>query len=336
MVDMARDCRVISLYYENAEATVVNEFFMETAGEEQGDKISQKIKRVFDAIIKKFKEFIEAIKTRLQNAKMNAKMRGQLLKCRIKLRGVIKDKETRKVFVAVEKVRIKGISEYKKLYDKFMRHQITFEDFCRGGEKIEADMMAQFQRIDAMRSSTTLIDVSTPKGAFMVSEAAKITYDLEATQTKIIEKIDADVIKEERRIQAEAAKAAKASDDAAPTVSAATQRYGNFLTRSARKAITVVVAVAGIAATLGWLSRRAEKQNQTQVNESVEDFYLPLYANSGDMDMADDFLEEVIGGASGETDGYDELLEFFEDGDEFSESGDDDEDDFDSYLGSLV
>ena len=298
---VGRNCKVTQLYYENAENDIINRFYMETAGENDGKRLSERVREIFGKIIQKFKEFIETIKRKASDFALKTKYKAMLLKCKIQLRGVIKDKEIRKCVIDIRKILLDATMEAKKLHDKFLRHNITYDDFVRGMERIEVDFGRKMTIVEQRADKGMIFDPTSTKGLYTIEEIAKVTYRFDDEVVKLVDKMNSDVETELRKMEDEAAKAAAASAETSSKEVAAAQRTGNFFTRANRVAIAAIVAAASVATTVGFLHRRAQKQSSSgSVNESVEDdsfFSTLLYENSeDDYDgrVSDDFLSKIL------------------------------------------
>ena len=118
---LVTECNVIRLYYENAEANILNDLFFETAdageseskAKEIADKIVTKIKEIIESI----KQFFEQLKRKHESAKIAAMLKGECARSNKLIKANIKDKEISKAMAQAYKLQQRAFVEVRKQYD---------------------------------------------------------------------------------------------------------------------------------------------------------------------------------------------------------------------------
>ena len=288
-----KEVKVIQLYYENAEANIVNSLFLETADtgadeESRVQKIKDKITETINDIIEKIKEFFAQIRRKIETTKIRHILSSEAARSTKKIAATVNDKETVKAIAAIYNIQNKAIIDSRKVYEQFMAHKIDF-DTCRDKfEQIEEKAYDAIERVENDMDDLKLINTSSAKGNYMLSEITKRVNEVAKVQSKIIDKMEKEVIDEENRLRTEAARAAFEQ-----AVAAAASRRAAFMSKINKKAVAAIIAVAGIAATSVILYNLANKVAYASRDRRVAEALAHQFDESaGEGDYFADILED--------------------------------------------
>lgn len=297
------DCDVIRLYYENKEANIINDLYFETADDETfGDKVDElgkKVKAKIEKIIESIKEFFEQIKRKHESAKVQAMLRGECARSKKLIKATINDKPIIKKVSNIYKCEQKAFVDLRKTYDQFMSHKIDFDEYTRRTDKIYEDYADALDKSTRDIDDSRLINVSTPKGNYELSELTKHVAEVDKAYNKVLDKMREDVIKEEQKIATAAARTAVNN-----TTASATSKFSSMLSRVNKKAATAIIATVAIvsAATFCYkhgLTPKKGKGSDEDVNESAEEDYFSdilgdTFAESTEIEPARNIFEDIL------------------------------------------
>lgn len=288
----ATECDIIRLYFENAEANVVNDLYFETADDASfGDKVAEIGKKVvnkINEIIQSIKDFFEQIRRKHESAKVAAMLKSECARSNALIKANVRDNEIMKAVSQVFKLQQRAFVEIRKVYDQFMSHKIDYATYCQKVEKIQNDFNDALEKIPRDVDDSRLINTSSAAGQYKLSELTKHVAEVEKAYTKVLDKMRDDVIKEEENIKAAARKAAVDN-----VTSSATAKVSAALSRLNKKAVTKVIQIVGIVAAAGFLYKAGKKKTSLKV-ESAEDDYFSDILGESDTAYQEDAEEDNI------------------------------------------
>ena len=191
-----KEVRVIQLYYENAEANIVNSLFLETADtgaedeESRVQKIKDKITETINDIIEKIKEFFAQIRRKIETAKIGHILNSEAARSTRKIAATVHDKETLKAISAIYNIQNKAIVDSRKVYEQFMAHKIDFDMYRDKLDQIEEKAGDAIERVSNDMDDLKLINTSSAKGNYALSEITKRVNEVAKVQNKIIDKME--------------------------------------------------------------------------------------------------------------------------------------------------
>lgn len=291
------ECGVIALYYENADANTVADLFFETADADESTskikEISAKIANKIQEIIDHIKEFFEQLKRKHESAKIAAMLRGEASRANKLIKVNVRDKEVSKVIAQLFKLEQKAFVEARKQYDAFMSHKIDYDTYCKNVDDISDRFDDAVNKLQDANEDKKIINPHTNLGTYKLSEVTKRVAAVENAYNKIIIKMNADVIKEEERLKAQAQR-----DVVTPAASSATSKFSTLLSKINRKATIAIVSVAGIAAAAAFCAKHAKDTNSVKT-ESAEDYFSDIlddaFEESAENTISDDIFSDILG-----------------------------------------
>lgn len=294
-----KELKVVQLYYENAEANIVNSLFLETADagddeESRIQKIKDKIVDTIDEIIEKIKEFFAQIQRKIESAKINAMLQSEAARSVRKIKAEVKDKEITKAISAIYKIENKSIADARKVYEQFMAHKIDYDVYCKKLNEITDNAIGAIKRVSNDMDETKVINLTSAKGQCAVHEITKRVKELFNVQTKIITKMNEEAIKEEQQLKAEARRAAVEN-----VTAAATSKLSAFISRINKIGITDIIKVAGLAGAAATVYNIGKKNGDTVVEVVAESCEEPASAGTDDyfagiLEDGDSTFEESV------------------------------------------
>lgn len=275
----ATECDIIRLYFENAEANVVNDLYFETADDASfGDKVAEIGKKVvnkINEIIQSIKDFFEQIRRKHESAKIAAMLKSECARSNALIKANVRDKEIMKQVSQVFKLEQRGFVELRKAYDQFMAHKIDYATYCQKSEKIQNDFDDALEKVYRNADNSKLINVNTAFGQYKLSELTKHVSEVDSAYNKVLDKMRDDVIKEEENIKAAARKAAVDN-----VTSSATAKVSAALSKMNKKAVSKIIQIVGIAAAAGFCYRAGQKKASLKVESAEDDYFSDILGES--------------------------------------------------------
>lgn len=277
-------CNVIRLYYENAEANIMNDLFFETADDGSdssfGDKMAELGKKVcakIDEIIENIKKFFEDLRRKHESAKIKLMLRGECARSMIAIKVTVNDKEIMNAVSQIYKIEQKAFAEIRKVYDQFMGHKIDYDTYCRRTDKISGDAFDAFEKVGRNMADTKIINPNSAKGAYKLSELTKRVNRVDDVYNKVLDKMRDEVIREEEKIKAAAPKVV--TDN---TSSTATAKTSSTLSRINKKAVAVIISIVGIAGAAAFCHKHGKNASRDPIiKESAgDDYFSDILGNS--------------------------------------------------------
>ena len=267
------ECNVIRLYYENAEANILNDLFFETAdageSESKAKEIANKIADKITEIIKSIKEFFEQLKRKHESAKIAQMLRSECARSNKLIKANVKDKEISKGIAKIYKLEQATFVEIRKQYDKFMGHKIDYDTYCRNVDAINDKYVDAVEKITREFDNTKIINPADNAGAYKLSEITKRVNEVANAYTKVMDKMRDDVIKEEEKLTSQAKR--DATDN---VTSSATSKISAMLSKVNKKAVMAIVSIVSLAGAATFCYNAGQKKgNANVVIESAEDDY---------------------------------------------------------------
>ena len=288
----ATECDIIRLYFENAEANVVNDLYFETADDASfGDKVAEIGKKVvnkINEIIQSIKDFFEQIRRKHESAKIAAMLKSECARSSVIIKATVRDKEVMKLVSQVFKLEQRGFVELRKVYDQFMAHKIDYATYCQKTEKVQDDFKYVLEKINSDGVGMIDTTAATKPSQKKLSEITKNVVEVDQAYNKVLNKMRDDVIKEEENIKAAARKAAIDN-----VTSSATAKVSAALSKMNKKAVSKIIQIVGIAAAAGFCYRAGMKKASLKV-ESAEDDYFSDILGESDTAYQEDAEDENI------------------------------------------
>lgn len=305
------ECNIIRLYYENAEASIINDLFFETADEETSkigeikDKIVAKIKE----IIEKIKQFFADIRRKHESAKIKMMLNSECRKSKKMIKAGLHDKEVVAAIGNMYKIYGNTFAEYRKIYDQFMSHRIDYETFQTKMDAVTKHYEVQIDEV--AKKVPKVIDTTTPQGYTELMQLTAAVSGVEQAYNKVLDKMSQDVIKSEEAIAATAKHTVSE-----PTESAATSKFASLTSHINKKVVCAIIGVAGLAGAAAFCFKHGKSKaaNVGPVSEA------PKATNPGTavalrnnntglrVESADDYFSDIF------DDVYDESYDDFEEG----------------------
>lgn len=200
MNDLERDCAVISLFYENAEAQIVNDYFVESAVGDKLKSAGRRISKAIQDIIASLKKFFQDMRDRSQAKKAEKAIKEMAKDPKRKVKKIIKNKEFRKSAKQVLDLEVKTCNEMKKQHDQFVSGKITYEQFVSR----VTDLYTTFEAASGkFNLSCEVVSIQNPVGYM---ELAKSAMALNAEYTKIVTDCENTCLQYEEKLAAEASR----------------------------------------------------------------------------------------------------------------------------------
>lgn len=264
------ECNVIRLYYENAEANILNDLFFETADvSESGNKakeIADKICAKINEIIESIKEFFQQLKRKHESAKIAAMLKSECARSNRLIKVTVKDKEISKTIAQIYKINQKSFIEVRKQYDLFMGHKIDYETYCKNVNSVQDKHFDACEKILNAADNTKIINTSIPGRVYKLSELTKRVSEVESAYTKVLNKMEDDVVKEEEKLSVQAKRDAKDN-----MISSATSKISSVLSKLNKKAVMTIISVTGIAGAAAFCFRAGKKKIEDRISVSLEE-----------------------------------------------------------------
>ena len=297
------ECDVIRLYYENKEANIINDLYFETGDDETfGDKIAEigkKVKAKIQEIIESIKEFFEQIRRKHESAKIQAMLRGECARSKKLIKAACNDKVVMKRVSITYKLEQKAFVELRKVYDQFMSHKIDFNEYTVKTDKIFNDYCDALNKNTRDLDDTRLINVDSNKGAYELAELTKHVAEVDRAYNKVLDQMRDDVIKEEEKIEAAAARAVVTN-----AAASATSKFSSMLSRVNKKAVAAVVSTVSIVAAATFCYKKGitplkGKGSNKAVNESAEEDYFSdilgdTFVESTEVEPAGNIFDDIL------------------------------------------
>lgn len=305
------ECNVIRLYYENAEANIVNDLFFETA-EESADpskieQIAHKVVAKINEIIEKIKEFFRDLKRKHESAKIERMLKSECARSQKLIKANVKDKEISKAVATVYKLQQRSFAEVRKVYDAFMSHKIDYDTYCEKMGKINEQFSDAIEKVQKDMDNVKIINTNTALGQYKLSELTKRVYEVQRAYTKVIDQMEDDIIKEEEKLSVAAKRVVNDNTEAT-----ATSKMSAFLSKINKKAVIAVVSIASIAGAAAFCYKAGVDRAYREGNESgYVEGYQRGHWDTINESAEDDYFADLIG------DSYDDYQESsYDDSDE--------------------
>lgn len=234
MDTISRDCAVISLFYENAETQIVNDYFVEASITDSvkgaGKRVGDAIRRIIEAL----KKFFDDFKSRLSSAKASMAINQMKKEPKRVVNKTVKDKELRKRIKKVIDLQAKTVNEMRKCHDQFVADKIDYDTYTK---RVDSLMKAFDEAATKLTTSDSFKLVV--EGSSTFGEIATAMEGLEKASDDAIEACKKTAIEYEEKLASEADKIDRAvsgmKDKVSSKAAAALKKIGTAKTFLASK-----------------------------------------------------------------------------------------------------
>ena len=266
------DMKKNGMFGESAEE--LSFFGEEDLFEESFSDVKEKASVLIQKIIKKIKEFYQALKNKLELAKINSVLKLKAASSTMKIKFALNDKNVTKTVKLFTSAYDKYIVAIKKIELQFTAGKITIDDFNSKVQEAALAYDRELTRI-ANLSSTEKINVDEHEA----KQVRDYLSNLSAYQIKVIDKMNADAEKELVRLQKEAEEAEKTrlanrttGEKIKDGLSAAKNKIASAISNANKKTVVKIVGIIGLGVLVNkFATKIANSANLDDVFESFDD-----------------------------------------------------------------
>ena len=348
MNSISKDCGVISLFYENAESKIVNDYFIESSIGDGLKSIGKGIAKTIRGLIAALESFFKSLKERLRGKQVEESLRKLKKAGKAQIKVKINDKEVRKFYKKGFDIYERYLKALRKLHDQFSAGKIDYAQFV---VKLDELSLAIEKETNALEEGLSESLRNAPEKFLSADEVAATFGGMLKYEEELMQKIEKTSTDYQKQLANEAEKVDAVmdrSDDSekngllrklghvktqvASKISSAAHKITGTIQKHPIASTLVAVATAAVVVGGGALyanknpdlvrahqqnaemkkaERTTAKQMQRAAKNMAKDIKKGKYTESADYDF---LMDEILGntGTSFEESGENSAISDFE------------------------
>lgn len=191
-----KEISLLSSFYEDADSTTVDQFFIESAIGDGIKGLIEKAVKVIQDLIQNFTEFCKNVRSKIHDQKVKADLNKLKRAAKKKIQFKIRDNDVRAYYKDLATLSTKYTLKAKKIHDAFTRGKMSYEDCERLLEENDKELDKLLNVSYAKHKIGEEIGKKDINTTLEVGKAVSIIEDLSKEQEKIISVIQSTVIEE--------------------------------------------------------------------------------------------------------------------------------------------
>lgn len=192
-----KEISLLSSFYEDADSTAVDQFFIESAFTDGAKNLVDKAIKTIQQLIDNFKEFTKNFRAKIQDQRVKAELNKVRNSAKKKIQIKIRDKDVRAYYKDIADLSAKFTKRSKEIHDQFTRGKISYDEFKKRLDKLTEDLekaALTSNKKHRIEERLVLNDINT---SLEVGKACDILDSLVDEQEKVATIIDKTILEQE-------------------------------------------------------------------------------------------------------------------------------------------